>query len=259
MDLAFQDFGGDGRPLIVMHGLFGSANNWQKIGLVLRNSVHVFALDMRNHGRSPHADSHTLHDMVEDLEEWIEGHCPENPILLGHSMGGLAAMAFAVTRPGQLKALVAADIAPRVYRHSLERELRALRTDISRLRSRRELDLALRPAVPEEGIRQFLLMNAERAEEGYRWRINVPVLARSGFLSEFPSFPGTFDGPALFAVGGDSTYVVADDHELIRRRFPAARIETIPTADHWLHYTAQEAFTTLVMGFLESLDLDSPE
>ena len=250
MELFFRDFGGRGRPLVILHGLFGSSNNWQRVATRLKRHARVLALDLRNHGRSPHAPSHTLRDMVQDLEDWLENADLEDPILLGHSMGGLAAMAFAVTRPSAVHGLIVVDVAPRAYAHDRSRELEVFQTDVSGYESREELDRALEPRIPEPDVRRFLLMNAERTDSGYRWRINVSALERSEFLTELPAFDGTFRGPALFVAGGASSYVRAEDHDLIRGRFPAARIETLPDAGHWLHYTAESAFVALVRDFL---------
>jgi len=253
MRLHHQDFGGQGVPLVILHGLFGSSNNWQRIGSSLNPVVHVLALDLRNHGRSPHADSHSLRDMVWDLEDWVHAKAFERPILMGHSMGGLAAMAYAVTHPEDVRALIVVDIAPKAYTHSREREFRACRTDISRLKNREELDEALRDVIPEPEIRRFLLMNAVRTQNGYRWRINVPALEKSRFLTQFPDFPGTYGGDALFVVGGESGHVGEKDHDLIRSRFPKARIEIISGAGHWLHYSAEEEFLERVRLFLSEI------
>ena len=168
MDLAFRELGGAGAPVVILHGLFGSSQNWAGIGRRLaavsggsglpRGSL--YALDLRNHGDSPHAPTHSLRDCVEDLRDWTMAHASGPLRLIGHSMGGLVAMGFALSHPELVAGVASVDIAPRPYPRDHEREFRALHTDISGCERRAELDALLAPLIPDQRERQFLLMNA---------------------------------------------------------------------------------------------------
>ena len=221
-------------------------------GRTLSRHAHVWALDLRNHGDSPHADSHSLEDMLGDLDEWLGSSGVKNPVLLGHSMGGLVTMAYALRNPGGISALIVVDIAPKAYGH--ENEFRALRMDVSPYRSRREVDLAMEGVLANPMVRKFVQMNLERTSEGYRWKINVEALAKATYMDAFGRVKGlSFEGPALFLRGGKSPYVAGDDLDLIHGYFPSARLETVPEGDHWLHYSAAKEFEAAVGDFLEEL------
>lgn len=258
MRLHHRDFGGAGTPILILHALFASSKNWVSVGQHLSRHGHALALDLRNHGDSPHADSHSLADLVADVEQWAADNLAAAPVLLGHSMGGLAAMAYALRHPGDVRALIVVDIAPRYYGHRYEGELAALRLDLSRCRTRREVDEALAPLIPDPAVRSFFQMSVEKTEGpagGYRWKINGPALADSALLrgEGFELLEGRYPGPALFVAGGASSFITPADHPLIRERFPAAQIHTIPGADHWLHHSAAAAFLAEVEDFLHSL------
>jgi pimeloyl-ACP methyl ester carboxylesterase len=258
MKLHHRDFGGSGTPILILHALFASSKNWVTVGQRLSRHGHALALDLRNHGDSPHTDSHSLADLAADLEQWIAENLAAAPVLLGHSMGGLAAMAYALAHPGEVRALIVVDIAPRFYGHRYEGELAALRLDLSRCRTRREVDEALTPLIPDPAVRSFFQMSVEKTEApagGFRWKINGAALAKSALLrgEGFEVLDGGYEGPTLFVAGGASGFITPADHPLIRARFPAALIHTIPGADHWLHHTAAEAFRAAVEAFLRSL------
>jgi len=258
MDLAFRDLGGNGPPIVILHGLFGSSQNWASLGRRLAARGRCFALDLRNHGDSPHAPTHSLADCVEDLRIWIERRLDEPPRLVGHSMGGLAAMGFAIAHPRMTTAAALIDIAPRAYPLDHEREFQALQTDISVCRSRTELDALLAPLLPDPLVRQFLLTNAVRqeghegggGEGGFAWRLNVAALESSSISGDFSGMTGRFEGPALFVAGGSSNYLRDADHAAVLRHFPRARIETIPGADHWPHVSEPRALEAILDSFL---------
>ena len=256
MELAFRDLGGSGPPLLFLHGLFGSSQNWASVARRLSDLGRAVALDLRNHGSSPHAPTHTLADCVADLEGWAARHAGGDPVrLVGHSMGGLVAMAFAIAHPGAVGALAVIDIAPRAYPLDHEREFEALRTDIGAAAGRADLDAILAPVLPDPAARAFMLTNAVRraTSHGFQWRINTPALLTSTISRDFAAVTGTFDGPALFVAGGRSSYLTSGDHPQIHARFPRARIEVIPGADHLPHVSAPVELEAILRGFLGSL------
>jgi pimeloyl-ACP methyl ester carboxylesterase len=233
--------------------MFGSSKNWIIQGKSLTTAARVFALDLRNHGDSPHSDSHTLEDLIGDLETWLKENLDENPILLGHSMGGSAAMGYSLEHPRAVRGLIVVDIAPRSYRFRHDREMDALKIDLTPYRSRSEIEEAMAPLVPDLEVRRFLLMNAERSTAGFRWKIDPELLTRSTAVQEMDGLGGTFTGSVLFVFGDDSPYYSADDIPRIRGFFPAARIEVIRGAGHWLHYSHADEFRDTVERFIRSL------
>jgi pimeloyl-ACP methyl ester carboxylesterase len=250
MDLAFRDLGGDGQPFVILHGLFGSSQNWAGMGRRLLDRGRCFLLDLRNHGDSPHASEHSLSVCVRDVFEWASRHSPRPLRLIGHSMGGLVAMGFAIAHPELTAAVASLDIAPRAYPGEHDVELRALSTDIGSCRSRKDLDDLLSPILPDPFVRQFILMNAVRDGEGFRWRIDAAILASSTVARDFADVSGSYDGPALLVAAGKSSYVDEEGREAMRRHFPAARMVTIPEADHWLHVSAPGPVHRLLSDFL---------
>jgi pimeloyl-ACP methyl ester carboxylesterase len=252
MDLAFRDLGGDGPPFVILHGLFGSSQNWVGMGRRLLDCGRCFLLDLRNHGDSPHSPEHSLEACVGDVAEWARAHA-EGPLrLIGHSMGGLVAMGFAIAHPGLTLGIASLDIAPLAYEPGHEQELRALSTDLDGCRTRADLDARLSPILPDATARQFILTNAVRDGDGFRWRLDPAVLASSTLSEDFTRVSGAFDGPALLVAGGRSPYVDDDGRRAMLRHFPAARIVTIPEADHWLHVTAPDALERTLSDFLSN-------
>ena len=250
MDLWFRDLGGDGPPIVILHGLFGSSQNWAGMGRRLAAAGRVYALDLRNHGESPHAPTHTLDDCVQDVADWSAAHAPAPLRLIGHSMGGLVAMGFALRHPARTAGVASIDIAPRPYPPEHGPELQALKTDISGCRSRAEVDALLLPILPDTRTRQFIMTNAARDGDGFRWKPHVAVLEHRQVASDWGSMTGRYEGEALLIAGGRSGYVRPEDHPLMRRYFPRARIEVLPGADHWPHVTAADALEGLLREFL---------
>ncbi|MGA2613211.1 MAG: alpha/beta fold hydrolase [Spirochaetia bacterium] len=257
MDLAFRDLGGRGPSIAFLHGLFGSSQNWVGMGRRLSGLGRCLLVDLRNHGDSPHTAEHSLAACVQDIADWARTHAPGPLTLVGHSMGGLVAMGFAVAHPDRTRAIASLDIAPRPYPPEHEAEFRALHVDISRCRSRAELDSLLADVLPDPGVRQFILTNAVRDGRGFRWRLNVPALESSTLSGDFAAVEGRYDGPALLVAGGKSRYVTRDDLPVMRRHFPAAVFETIPQADHWLHVSAPEVLADVLGSFLRGFAPDA--
>ncbi|MCP5486751.1 MAG: alpha/beta fold hydrolase [Spirochaetales bacterium] len=255
LKLHHEDLGGSGVPLVILHGLFGSSRNWFSVGRELQKSAHVYALDLRNHGESPHGETHTREDLRGDLKLWFSDHlAEEKPVLLGHSMGGMAAMDFAVSYPDLLRALIVVDIAPRRYPPQHDSEFAALSVDPAGYSSRSEIDQAMAKHVADRSVRQFLQTNLVHKEGGgYEWRINLAALKKAagqGGLEE-PTAHGHFSGPVLVISGSESDYVTADDHAAFRNRFPAVEFREISGAGHWLHHTHQEQFLEHLRSFLK--------
>ncbi len=244
---------GDGAasvPLLIAHGLYGSARNWGVIARRLSDTRPVVAVDMRNHGESPWADRQGYPEMADDLAGAIDGRWD----VLGHSMGGKAAMVLALTRPEKVRRLVVADIAPVAYGHSQQKYIDAMRAvDLSGVETRGDADRQLRELVPEDGVRAFLLQSLD--VKGRRWRLNLDVLsAEMGRIVGFPEVEGRFVGPALFLSGDESDYVRPEHRDRIRALFPAARFAKIPGAGHWLHAEKPREFEAAVRVFLDAAD-----
>jgi esterase len=255
MDLAFRELGGRGSPVVILHGLFGSSQNWAGMGRRLAARGHVYALDLRNHGDSPHAPTHSLADCVEDLHDWARAHERGPLALIGHSMGGLVAMGFALAHPDLVAGVAAVDIAPRPYPRDHEEQFRALHTDIGACRNRADLDALLTPLIPDIRERQFMLMNAVRTGTGFAWRINVGALEKHTVAEDFAGAHGRYDGQALLLACGRSPYVRGEDQALMRRFFPNARVVSIPQADHWPHVTAPAETERILGEFLDAIKL----
>ncbi|MDZ7752412.1 MAG: alpha/beta fold hydrolase [Gammaproteobacteria bacterium] len=253
--LYHRSYGDDGPALVLLHGVFGSSVNWQTIAKALAADRRVVAVDLRNHGRSPHASSMTYADMVADLLELFRNLDLERPSVLGHSMGGKVAMALALDRGAAVDRLVVADMAPVANTFRPSGILAALRgLDLAALNSRADADAALAEAIPERRIRAFLLQNLVRDDDGFRWRVNLDALDRHDReLADFPApyRDATFAGPTLFLRGEHSDYVLPEHEQAIHRLFPAARIHTLEDTGHWLHAEAPERFAHVVQEFLK--------
>ncbi len=235
-------------PLLIAHGLFGSARNWGVVAKRLSATRRVTAVDMRNHGASDWSDSHGYPDMAADLA----GAIGERTDILGHSMGGKAAMALALTRPDRLRKMVVADIAPVTYAHTQQPMIDAMRAvELDRVESRRDADAQLAERIDDAGVRTFLLQSLNVKER--RWRLNLDVLEREmSRIVGFPELDGVFEGPTLFLTGAESTYVTAEHRSRIRSLFPLARFVRIPGSGHWLHADRPRAFEAAVTAFLDA-------
>ena len=240
-------------PVVIAHGLFGSARNWGAIARALASDRAVVAVDMRNHGQSAWDERHSYADLAADLAEVLEAEgAPVD--LIGHSMGGKAAMALALTRPDLVRRLAVIDIAPVAYGHTQQGYIDAMRgLDVEGLTGRAEADRRLAAAVPDPGVRGFLLQSLDLRADPPRWRLNLDALeGNMEAILGWPAPGGRFEGPALFLAGGASDYVQAEHRPAIRAAFPAARIARIPGAGHWLHAEAPEATADTLRAFLDA-------
>lgn len=253
MKLFYRKYGETGPPLIIVHGLYGSGDNWVTIARELSSRFEVYVLDQRNHGQSPHSESHDYPSMRDDLKKFMDAEGIEQAVLIGHSMGAKTIMFFAASWPDRVQSLISVDMSPGAY-HELAVDSRSaanhgkmidamMELDLSRFSSREEIDLALSPKIGSERVRSFLLKNVQRDKNGnFSWRINLPALRRNldrildGLDVEEIAAKGGITGfPALFISGEKSDYIRAEDHQLIRRVFPAAQVVTLPNAGHWVH------------------------
>ena len=243
-------------PLLVLHGLFGSNNNWRSVCQRLAARRDVYAPDLRNHGRSPHHTDMRYTTMAADIGEFIQQHNLAPCHVLGHSMGGKVAMQLALQQPDMVNSLIVVDIAPKNYppRHAdVFAAIDAL--DALSIQSRQQADQAIQTLLPDAATRAFLLSNLVRHENNlYAWRINTTAI-RNGYndISAAPTVENDdtqYSGPCLFVAGESSNYIRDEDHRLIKQWFPAAQIDTIPNTGHWLHVEAPEALISRLEMFL---------
>jgi esterase len=244
---------GTGPALVILHGLLGSARNWGGVTRELAEDRRVVALDLPNHGASPWSEAMDYPFMATEVAAVIKG-LGGRAAVMGHSMGGKAAMVLALTRPDLVERLVVVDIAPVAYTHTFAPYIRAMRAvPLGQIRRRGEVDEALAAHITDPRVRAFLLQNLEGGEAGYRWRANLAVLgAAMDDILGFPEFPEnvTYEGPVLFLAGQDSDYIRSEHQPIIRQRFPLASIETVPKAGHWVHADRPEIVTATVKRFL---------
>jgi esterase len=251
MNLFFRE-AGQGTPLIILHGLFGSSDNWYSFSKAFAEKYRVFTVDQRNHGQSPQSDDHNYSVLTSDLEEFISQQNLKQPVILGHSMGGKTAMNFAVRHPDQLSKLIVVDIMPKkypVHHDSILEGLKAI--DIANMESRAAADAVLQAYVPEASVRQFLLKNlARKSEGGFEWKINLPALeANIEAMGDGLVFEGQFRGPVLFVKGASSNYYKPGDETAVRTYFPNASWVTLETG-HWVQAEKPKEFGAEVVKFL---------
>ena len=250
--LAYQTFGDAGAPpLLIAHGLYGSGRNWGVIAKRLSDTRHVITVDMRNHGASFHAAENGYPDMAEDLAEVIDAF-GETCDVVGHSMGGKAAMMLALTSPQRVRRLVIGDIAPVNYTHSQLPMIEAMRAvDLTTVTRRSDANAALAAHGVDPAVCSFLTQSLDIATQ--TWRLNLEALAAEmPKIMGFPESDSAFSGPALFLAGAASDYVLPEHRPVIRALFPRARFAKLPGAGHWLHADNPRAFEATVRAFLDA-------
>lgn len=269
MELFYRKYGEAAPALIIVHGLYGSSDNWVGIARELSKAFEVWVLDQRNHGQSPHHPKMDYEAMVGDLEEFMDSQGILRATLLGHSMGGKTVMNFAERHPERVDAMISVDIGPRSYRNLVlvsrsqanhQGMIAAMRSlDLVSIKNRDEADRALATKIGSERIRSFLLKNLKRQSDGsFRWRINLEALDKNleaifeGMDREAIRARGGITGfPSLFISGGNSDYIRPADHQLIREIFPSAEIVSIPNAGHWVHAEQPALLVKNIQYFLE--------
>ena len=252
MKLFFQKYG-SGPPIIILHGLFGSGDNWRSIGRSLADQFSVYLVDLRNHGRSPWHPDHTYPAMAGDVLELLDRQGIERAHIVGHSMGGKTAMYLALRHPHRVEKLIVVDIAPKKYDAIFGDIIKWLRSlPLYKLKSRTNALAYLLQFLPQKGIVQFLLKNLVRDGENWRWRVNLDAIeAHLGELNDWPDVGNArFEGPTLFVRGKQSDYIQPEDYPRIRHYFPKARFVTIANAGHWVHADQPDVFVRTVRFFL---------
>jgi len=252
MKLHYQVYGA-GQAVVILHGLFGSSDNWRGLAKQLAKYAQVITVDLRNHGKSPHSAEQTYDLMADDLAELIDELNINQVDLIGHSVGGKVAMAFSQRYPQLLRKLTVVDIAPRSYSDEHSGIFKALQAlDLSLYSSRTEVDKALQQSIPIKAVRQFLLMNLASKNDGLTWQLNLSAL--------FTAYPQLLravceadivDTPSCFIRGGKSNYIQEQDFALIESTFPNSEIMTIAQAGHWVHAEAPQPFLAKIIEFFD--------
>ncbi|MBA3665216.1 MAG: alpha/beta fold hydrolase [Bacteroidetes bacterium] len=255
MKLAYREYG-QGQPLVILHGLFGQSDNWNTLAKQFaENGFHVFTLDLRNHGLSPHSDAWSYETMADDIKEFIEDHSLLNPILLGHSMGGKVLMFFENKYSGIANKIIIADISPRVYKPHHDEVLAALNSvDFSKIKTRKEAEAKLGEYIKDFGTKQFLLKNIywKDAENNIMdWRFNLKVITSNynNIGVEAPEF--TSHTACLVIRGERSGYITEKDFPDFEKRFPNYSLKTIKEAGHWVHAEKPKEFFEVVLEFIK--------
>lgn len=260
IQLNFKEYGSGENYLVILHGFLGTLDNWHTLAQAwAEQGLHVFSLDARNHGKSPHTASHSIALMVEDVKDFLTQQKINSTAILGHSMGGKVAMQFALTYPDLTTRIIVADIAPRPYRSGAHDEVFKAITnvDLNRAQTRKEIEQSMAVYLGDMGTRQFIMKSLGRVDDAhYRWKFNAQVLQRDyiQILHEINS-PTPYLKPVIFLKGDQSLYIQEKDHFLINKLFPKADIITIERAGHWLHADSPQQVFQKVKDFLYSTSL----
>ena len=252
MKLHFRTLGA-GEPLIILHGVFGSSDNWQTLGKIFAGRFKVYLVDLRNHGNSPHSDEFSYQSMVADLVELMTSEKLDSAHILGHSMGGKVAMHLAAEFPEKIRKLIVVDIAPKYYPPHHQQIFDGFNSvRLEEITSRKEADDQMAKTIGNIGVRQFILKNLTRDGEGsFAWKLNVSAI--EGAIEEVGEGLNkavSFSGSCLFIAGGKSDYITQGDHQLIQELFPGALIKTVEGAGHWVHAEKPDELRDLVLNFL---------
>ncbi len=252
MQLHFKKYGETGEALIILHGFLGSLDNWHSLAIEFGKKYRVFSLDLRNHGKSPHTEFHSINLMVDDLNAFMQQQNISSAFILGHSMGAKVAMQFATKFPEKTIKLIAVDMSPRQYQRGHDNVIEVLNTlELQKIKSRKHADEIISAKIPELALRQFLLKNLVRTELGFKWKINLLVLERDYTeIVKACVFKTQFTKPTLFIKGENSNYILADDEKIIHSHFSDVKIIPISNAGHWVHADNPREFLNAVLNFL---------
>lgn len=256
MQLNYREYSEQGKPLIILHGLFGSLSNWGWHSKQLAESFRVIGVDLRNHGDSPHEDEMDYQLMAQDVRELLQQLNISECAIIGHSMGGKVAMQLALNYPQLVSRLVVADIAPAEYPQAADGHLKILEgmaaLDLGSLTSRKDAEQRLAEFVESDVTRKFILTNLTRNKEGvYRWRLNMDAIEKNyENLRARLEWSAPFTKPVLFVKGALSNYIHSKHEKEILEIFPAASVKIIMEAGHWLHAERPQVFQKIVTDFL---------
>jgi esterase len=253
MNLYYRELGEGNPPIVILHGVFGSSDNWLTVSKGLAETHKLYLLDARNHGQSPHSEDFNYDVMADDLFEFIQQHKLEKPIIVGHSMGGKTVMKFALKYPDAFSKMVVVDISPRYYKPHHQSILAGLGAiHLAKLQSRQEADEILKAFETEIGVRQFLLKNLYRNEQnGFSWRMNFDVLKNKiENIGEALNANVKITKPVLFVRGSNSKYIQEKDIELINTIFTDVRIVTVEGSGHWVQAEKPKEFLEEIKKFL---------
>lgn len=257
MELHYRQYSDSGKPVLVLHGLFGSLGNWGWHSKQLAEHFAVYGVDLRNHGDSPHADSLDYQLMAEDVRQLISALGLDSCSIVGHSMGGKVAMQLALSHPELVERLVVVDIAPVAYPEDADGHMNVLAAmdavALNEIKSRTEAEETLKDYIAEEPIRKFILTNLVRNDEGaFEWRLNKDGIRENyPALRAAPVVEESFDKPVLFVKGSLSNYILPEHELAIKEAFPAASVKVIMEAGHWLHAEQPQALQKLLLKFLQ--------
>ncbi|MGB3464366.1 MAG: alpha/beta fold hydrolase [Cyclobacteriaceae bacterium] len=244
---------GKGEPLIILHGVFGSSDNWQTLGKQFAEHFEVYLIDQRNHGNSFHHDKFNYQVMADDLLALINKEGLKIVNLLGHSMGGKTVMHFACHFPNLVDKLIVVDITPKNYPPHHQKIFEAFHAvNLQEIKTRGEADQQMSTVISDFGTKLFLLKNLKRTSDGFSWKVNLPVIEKNILeVGRGLEENDVFNGETLFIGGGASDYITNDDHPLIRKHFPKAKIEMIAGAGHWVHAVKPKELYESVENFLK--------
>jgi esterase len=249
-----KHYPGPGEPVLILHGLYGNQGNWAPQARLLAQDYDVYVLDARNHGQSPWADTMLMSEMAADVAETMQALGLASAHVVGHSMGGKTAMWLALTQPEKVRSLVVVDIAPVAYRKVGDPVLSALQQlPLREVQSRSDADAKLSVSIAEKGVRDFLLTNLLRGDDGsWRWRFNLPVLVQYfDQIIDWPEGLGTYSGRTLFIKGERSNYILPEHQMHSLAQFPQAQLKVVQGAGHWVHSEKLEAVVRLIRTFLQ--------
>lgn len=256
VQLHFREYGDTGRPIVLLHGLFGSSANWGSIARELSGGYRVIVPDLRNHGQTAHTPDMDYPSMAGDLWALCDRLALERPLLVGHSMGGKVVMRAALEQPQRLAGIAVVDIAPVAYAHDFDDILAAFEAiDLTGLRDRQQADRELSASVREAAVRAFLLQNLVRTAGDWGWRINLSALRDNmDRITGFDAPPDShYDGSAHFIHGALSRYVRPEYEPVIRQLFPSAILCRVENAGHWVYAEQPQGFADCLEGFLDAV------
>ncbi len=254
MELSYQDIG-EGQPIVIMHGLFGAAKNWNSIAKQMARKYRILTVDLRNHGSSPWTETMSYVEMAEDMVEFLDQRGLDKATIVGHSMGGKVAMTMALKFPEKVERLVVADMAPVKYGNTIFKSYveKLKSVDLSQMARRNDVDKFVSDVIEDRAIRAFLLGNLMNTPDGIKWMVNLDTLERE--MDKIVGVPAlrmdvNYPGETLFVSGEKSDYVQPTHHQLIKHLFPKTKFQIVEDAGHWLHAEKPHEFMEALSDFV---------